>query len=231
MNSESLDRPSDSGLPGPKRPTITASFSGYEPPFAVVPIVERMLNSVPQKYLCGLSEIVLTNASGLPRKLRRSVTKSRKKKVRVAEARGLYHQAWEGKQAWIEIFVDNTLRGWERGVWLKIPFFREGQISEVLFHEIGHHIHYTTRPEYREREDVADVWKVKLERNYMRQRHPVLRAFLRGIVRLFDPLLGPWYRKRMKSQLEKGWMSRAEFEFCMKDERKSKRARSEEPAH
>ena len=61
-----------------------------------------------------------------------------------------------GSQPWIEIFVDNVLRGWEKGWWLKLGFLREGQIGDVLFHEIGHHIHYTVSPEYREKEDVAD---------------------------------------------------------------------------
>ena len=50
-----------------------------------------------------------------------------------------------------------TLRGWESSWWLRIPLIREGKIADVLFHEIGHHIHFTCRPEYREKEDVADV--------------------------------------------------------------------------
>ncbi len=45
----------------------------------------------------------------------------------------------------------------ETGWWLRIPLIREGKIADVLFHEIGHHIHFTCRPEYREKEDVADV--------------------------------------------------------------------------
>jgi hypothetical protein len=101
------------------RPTVQTSFSDYEPPFDAVPIVRRMLDSVPQKYLVGLREVLLTNASGLPRKLRRrSVAKSRGRKVRFDRAAGLYHPAFNGKLAWIEIFVDNAVRGWESGWWL-----------------------------------------------------------------------------------------------------------------
>ena len=55
-----------------------------------------------------------------------------------------------------------AFKGWERGIWLKIPFIREGPIVDVFFHEIGHHIHHSIRPEFREREDVADVWMVRL---------------------------------------------------------------------
>jgi hypothetical protein len=128
------------------------------------------------------------------------------------ECRGLYHQAWNGNRAWIEIFVDNTLKHWEKGFSLRIPFIHEDLLGGVLFHEIGHHIHFAARPEYREKEDVADVWKIRLERIYFRQRFPLLRAF----VRLLTFLCGPFYKrlrvKLMKNQLQKCWISRAEYE-------------------
>lgn len=151
-----------------------------------------MLESVPPKYLVGLSEVVLTNSSGLSRKLRRSVTKARKRKVRIVEARGLYHPAWHGSHAWVQIFVDNTLKHWEKGWWLKVPYVRDMLLGEVLFHEIGHHIHFTTRPEYREKEDVADSWMRKLKRQYLRNEHPWLRVIsyaLRPLLRLIVRVL------------------------------------------
>jgi hypothetical protein len=193
-------------------PKVVASFSGYVPPFDVIPIVERMLASVPPKYLIGLKEVVLTNSSGLPRRRRRAVTKSRKRKVKIVEARGLYHPAWNGNQAWIEIFVDNTLKRWENGWWLKLSFLREGLIGEVLFHEIGHHIHFTTHPEYREKEDVADTWKVRLERTYLRERHPVMQA----IGYPLRPLTTILRRVLSKPMVKRGAMSRAEFEESFK---------------
>jgi hypothetical protein len=82
----------------------------------------------------------------------------------------------------------------------------------VLFHEIGHHIHFTVRPEYREREDVADVWKVRLERNYWRQRSGIVGLIFR-ILRLFASPVVHWlYVKSMKYQRKKEWISKAEFE-------------------
>jgi len=193
-------------------PAVRISFSGYEPPFDAVPIVRRMLDSVPEKYLVGLGEVVLSNASGLPRKQRRSITKSRRRKVRFDETGGLYHPTFNGKRAWIEIFVDNVLRGWERGWWLRIPFIREGRLADILFHEVGHHIHFTCRPEYREKEDVADVWMVRLRRNYSRQRF----RWMAGLGRFIRYFFGPFYRRqhaRLTLQmLQKGWISRAEYE-------------------
>ena len=43
--------------------------------------------------------------------------------------------------------------------------------SKVLFHEIGHHIHATVRPEFREKEDIADDWGKKLTGNYLLKRY------------------------------------------------------------
>ena len=161
MNQDGSTTVVDPGRKAPACPVVSTSFSDYEPRFDPVPIVRRMLDSVPEDPI-GLDEVVLTNASGLARKRRRSATTSRGRKVKVIDAGGLYHPAFNGRHAWIEIFVDNAVRGFERGWWLRIPLVREGRLGDVLFHEIGHHIHFTCRPEYRETEDVADAWKVRL---------------------------------------------------------------------
>jgi hypothetical protein len=149
------------------RPRVVASFSDYSPPFDVSSLVERMLGFVPPRYLLGLREVVLTNKIGLSRARRRSVTKSRGKKVKILQARGLYNPAWKGEQAWIEIFVDSTFASYEKGWWrwlMLSGYFRESELGGVLFHEIGHHIDATLRPEFREKEDIADDWSVRLER-------------------------------------------------------------------
>jgi hypothetical protein len=52
-----------------------------------------------------------------------------------------------------------------------IPFIRGACFGLVLFHEIGHHIDETMKPEFREKEDVADDWGRKLMRNYFRERY------------------------------------------------------------
>ena len=180
--------------------------------FDAVPIVQRMLDSVPEKYLVGLQEVVITNASGLSRKQRRTVTKSRRGNVRFDEAAGLYHPAFNGRPAWIEIFVDNTLRGWESEWWLRIPLIREGKLADVLFHEIGHHIHLTCRPEYREKEDVADIWQVRLGRNYSRKRFRLMTGFVRFIRFLLGPFFDRQRGKLMSRMLKNGMISRAEYE-------------------
>jgi hypothetical protein len=199
------------------RPTIITAFSEYEPPFNIVAMSRRIIDSVPEKYLQGLTQVVLTNAGGLPRDRRRSVTKSRGRKARIKEARGLYHPASQQRGAWIEVFVDNALdrsgSGWDgwRGRWLqRANWFRETELSDVIFHEIGHHIHFTVRPEYREKEDVADVWKVRLQKNYIRQRYRLIRSLV-GFLKL-GRLIDHWVAKTSAKMLAKGHISRAEHE-------------------
>jgi hypothetical protein len=205
---------SDTQKERPMYPSVTAAFSGYEPPSNVVVMAQRIVDSVPEKYLQGLTEIVLTNAGALSRNRRRSVSKSRGRKVRIKEARGLYHPASQQRGAWIEIFVDNTLNRWEGGWLQRTNWFREVELSGVLFHEIGHHIHFTTRPEYREKEDVADAWKVRLERNYIRQRY----GWLRPLIRFFHVggLVRRWNAKVSAEMVTKGHISRAEHEEAVR---------------
>lgn len=157
------------------RVKLVTYFHEYKPPFDVRPLLSRMLRSVPSEYLAGLGSVVLTSADTLSRKRRRSKTRSRKRTVKVVQARGLYHYAWAGESAWIEIFVDRILQGWDRGWWWKLPLVQDFLFAPVLFHEIGHHIRTTIRPEFREREDVADKWGVKLETIYYRKERPYIR--------------------------------------------------------
>jgi hypothetical protein len=175
----------DSDGPSAGRPRVIEYYSGYKPPFNVARAVSRMLDSVPPKYLNGLSEVVLTNPAGLSRHRRRSTTKSRGRKGRSIDARGLYHPAWNGKQAWIEIFVDQSIEISEKKLWGRFGFMRETALGSVLFHEIGHHIHATVCPEFREKEDIADDWGTKLGRRYIQLRHPwIVRRFIGMIVRI-----------------------------------------------
>lgn len=67
---------------------------------------------------------------------------------------------------------------------------------------------FRTRPEHKEREGVADTWKVRLQRNYDRNRRPWRRAITGPIRPLIRALGKPMYRK----MLRKGVISRAEFD-------------------
>ncbi len=164
---------------------VVEAYHDSEPPCKVKETVERLLRGVSDKYLIGLHSIVLTNASGLNRKRRREKTMSRKKKVSIRTCRGVYCESWEGEPAHIELFVDNILLPpvkdsgtqtrrllkWLFRLFMKSKLFWDVNLSSVLYHEIGHHIHKTQAPEYGEREDIADKWKDKLQGRYLRRKY------------------------------------------------------------
>jgi len=155
--------------PMPHNVEIVEAYRTYSPPAWVRSTVDRILSGVPAGYLSGLRTVVLTDAGGLNYDRRRAKTRSRRKKLKISESRGLYHRKWNGEPAWIELFVDNIVPWYGRMTWLR--FIRDFAIGEVLAHEVGHHIHSTKAPEFREREDVADKWSRKLLVPYLMRRY------------------------------------------------------------
>ena len=155
---------------------ICESYKDFSPPSWVHKSVTRLIEGVPDNYLAGLHSVTLTNVDGLNHSRRRQKTISRKRKVAVRECRGLYHYKWQGKPAHIELFVDQIIHRWPLIV-LKVPLFQDLLLADVLYHEVGHHIHKTTAPEHREREDVAENRQKKLGRDYFRQKYKWLKPF------------------------------------------------------
>lgn len=137
--------------------------------------------------------IVLTNHDALSHDKRRRKLWSRRRKVPLKYALGSYHQAWKGDPAWIDLFVDRITAYYTFPFMFRLPILPYMPFGEVLYHEIGHHIHKTIRPEFQEREDVADKWRDKLTRRFIRQQYwylmPVLLP-LAGTVQLWDKHAG-----------------------------------------
>jgi hypothetical protein len=151
--------------PGPQ---IVEAYKNYSPPFDVAKTVRILLRYVPAKYLAGLKTIVVTNQQAMSHDKKRRKLWSRRRKIPMDRVRGTYHQAWKGDPAWIELFIDKVVPPDTPTVALWFPIIRCLFVGEVLYHEIGHHIHKTQRPEYREREDVADEWGHKMGRTFLR---------------------------------------------------------------
>ncbi len=176
---------------------VRESYRDRPPCFDAAGAAQRLLSGIPPKYLIGLKTVVLTDAAGLSLRERRRKTQYRSRRIRIGECRGLYHHGSRNEPAWIEIFVDNTTQYFLQAP-LKIPLLADIVLGEVLFHEIGHHIHTTQSPEFRETEDVAEDWKKRLDRLYFRKVY----WYLLPIVYLFYPVikLRRWYRKKRKSR-------------------------------
>ncbi len=163
---------------------ITEAYRGYTPGVNAARIVRDLLDSVPDKYLHGLDSVVLTNESALPRRDRRGKIKSRKRKHDKSRILGRYHPRWRGEKAYIELRVDKIVT-YMRGMPLWIPFLRNIGFGLVLFHELGHHIHHTVRPEHAEKEDVADSWAGKLTVNLIRKKYWYLIPIIKPCIKVY----------------------------------------------
>lgn len=154
---------------------VTETYVNYRPPLDYSAVTKRLLATVPEKYLVGLDSVVLCNLSGQSRKSRTGTLRLRGGRIKRADVAGLYHHEWKGQKAWIQVFVDQikmprTFR------W--IPPLRDLALGVVLYHELGHHAH-TIRPEYRDKEDVADNWGHRFFDNHLRQAYCCFYRVLR----------------------------------------------------
>jgi hypothetical protein len=163
---------------------INETYSNYKPPVNVARVVRKLLAQVPDRYARGLDCIVLSNLSSQPRRRRLGKTTSRGRRLPQSRISGLYHPKWKGRPPSIELYVDQILGRWPKWT-LWMPPFCDLAIADVFYHELGHHVHLFVRPEYREKEDVADDWRDKFMRVFFRKKYwyliPLFR--LRTVIR------------------------------------------------
>jgi hypothetical protein len=173
-------------------PEIIESFRDFEPPAKFRGIVVDLIKYVPQEFLVGLQSITLTNRFALGRNQKRQKIWSQNRKILLADALGYYTAETRSSQASIVLHVDNITGMW--GAWLfRLPLFQYVPTADVLYHEIGHHIHAAHRPVYKGKEDVAEHWRRKLWSRFLRQRYwylfPALYVVAK-IFRIFQRILG-----------------------------------------
>jgi hypothetical protein len=94
----------------------------------------------------------------------------------------------------ITLLVDKIFSGCPSW-FLQLPIFRTYLLGEVLYHEIGHHIHHTKQPERRDKETVAEEWKEKLLRSFMSKRYWYLAALAKPYHLLISPAM-MWVKRR-----------------------------------
>lgn len=178
---------------------IKEVYKDYTPPISAKSVAQRLVDHVPEKYLGGLEQIILTNASGLPRQRRRHKIKSRKRKVHISEALGVYHKKTNSSPAQIEIFIDNIPELQIKFI-QRFPVFRDASIGKVLYHELGHHIHATYHPEHQEPEEVAEKWKQELMGQYVKKQYWYWLPIQRQLDRL---RASKWYKQWLNSLIRK----------------------------
>src|SRR6266480_7606155 len=116
----------------------------------------------------------------------------RNRKVRLAESMGSYSRAWKSSPATVWLYVDNIVEAGSDW-WRWVPVLRYTIPVEVLYHEIGHHIHAEHRPVHDGRENVAEDWSGKLWGNFCRKHYWYLFPFLYALARIASPIV-----KRLK---------------------------------
>jgi len=136
------------------------------------------MRHVPQEHLRGLRQIILTNSEQLQRRMKGKIT-SEKERIRPSDCRGLYGDGY------IRLIMDRIFEPYLE-IAMLVPILKTYAIGEILYHEIGHHIHRLEEPGFRDRrEEVAEEWADKLLRIFLRKRY----WYLGGLRILFRPLL------------------------------------------
>lgn len=168
---------------------IVEEYYNYRPPVRMYGSVQVLLRNVPEEHLEGLSTITLTNSDYMRKAVPGKYTQE-KRRFRAADCRGMYSSG----RIWL--ILDQIC---DHDLFMIIPPVRTFFLGEVLYHEIGHHIHAMQQPGFRkEKEEFADEWRDKLMETFLRQRY----WYLRGILKLFAPLIRPLYRKLQRSVSE-----------------------------
>ncbi len=177
-------------------PLIVENYHDYAPPSKTRESVQMLLRYVPPKYLVGLHSIVLSNIEAFSRKERRQKTWGRRRKVRLTRTLGWYSHRTRTSPASIRLNVDKIND--EDLSWMRhAPLLCHISLANTLYHEIGHHIHAQHRPEFEGAENVADKWRGRLIRNFVRKRYP----YLVPVLWLFNRTLSPIIRKSLRGKV------------------------------
>ena len=163
---------------------LIENYNDYPAPCFIKDSINRLLSGIPQKYLIGIKSIILTNS--------KSLTSDRKKDDKNKLKNGwqtlaFYNPQRKSKPAFITMYIDRIIKDFPP-LALKFHIIIDVIIGHVLFHEIGHHIHYSKIPEYRDREKVADKWIGKLGRKYLWRRYWYFMLFLSPIITAYKRL-------------------------------------------
>lgn len=167
------------------KPKLVAQYRDYSPPVDVSRSLRVLLRNVPAEHLVGLYRITLTNSECVKGSYRGKLW-SEKRRIRPSDCLGLYHNGH------ILLLMDQIFLGCPE-VLLLLPVIKTFVIGEVLYHEIGHHIHRIQEPGYRaDREAFADQWKDTLMNQYLRRHYWYLAGLVRLVAACLHPIVRRW---------------------------------------
>jgi len=148
------------------------------------------------EHVGSLKSVILTGSSAIGRGKTRRVSGRRYDRN---ACRGFYHREWHGQPAWIQLVADNISASCPRAL-LRLQYFRDQEVAEVLYHEVGHHLHFSVGSAARG-DEAAEYWRKRLFRIHFRRRYWYLRPvflLLRPIVLLVQRTYD--YRKYVKAR-------------------------------
>src|SRR5262245_27978894 len=136
---------------------IHESYKAFTPPPSWFrPTVERLLMSLRSEHVGNLQSVVLTDSASIGRGKTGRV--SGRKYDRNA-CRCYDYQAWRCQPPLIQIVADNIVANCPSPL-LHLQLFRDYEVAQTLYHEIGHHLHQTVGS--RGGEEAADSWRNRL---------------------------------------------------------------------
>lgn len=176
---------------------VILSLTSYQPKCDVASLTREALALVPSDRLAGLGSVTLRDRDNLTRREKRRRRGRGSSRSPLTETLGVYYPRHSNRPAKIELFIDNIFS--RRPRWVqKVNFMRDLYFTSVLYHEIGHHVHSTSAPEYEDREKVAEKWREKLQRAYFQAKYrrylPLLRA-LRAVLKSIQ-----WVRRLLRGR-------------------------------
>lgn len=179
----------------PTKVKIVEQYLDYAPPVPVNGTVQLLMSHVPAEHLQGLRKVVLTNSTSLLQS-HKGKYEFDGERLRAADLRGFYGKGY------IFLVMDQILRHYPDS-FLLVPMIKRLAIGEILYHEIGHHIHRLEQPGYRDnREEFADKWSDDLLLAFFEKRYWYLAKPLIGYKRFLHPTVLKLIRRSPKTATE-----------------------------
>ena len=154
---------------------ISEDYADYSPPPWVRKTVDRLLSSVSDAHVAGLSAVVLTESAKISSGKTRRVSG---RKYGLNTCLGFYQPRRDSEPPAVFLVVDNILAQ----KWIpRVQLGRDIALGQVLFHEVGHHLHATIGSHGRGSEASADAWERRLSRLHFRKRYRYLRPVVKPL--------------------------------------------------
>jgi hypothetical protein len=142
-----------------KLPFKICEYYQFKPEFNIHKVIEDLLLGIPQEYLEGLGAVVICDSDSFMEHYETDHTPL-----------GRYnHPIEKDELPWIEVVIDTLIQ--ELGGFAKIPFIRDLIIGNTLYHEIGHHINRKESLEKAQAEKIAEKWRKKLSKYYLKRKY------------------------------------------------------------